>query len=271
LIGVLTAHLFSDKMPFTLSHPLAIVPLARTRLVFSALVIGSMSPDFEYFVQLDQSGHASHSMLGVALFCLPASLLVYWLWHGFMKLFLVQILPTAAQRKLAPLCASAPARPVAQAIWVVASVIVGAVTHVVWDSFTHPWGWPVQNFEFFHYQVTDNGFLPMKVFKFLQYGSSIGGLALLAWLGIRWYRQAATIETKPLFTARTRWALLCSIIGVAVIVGVSLAWRRFPPTVDMDHLKAFIVRSLVGVMAFVLWETIVLSICYRWRFGRPKF
>jgi hypothetical protein len=58
---------------------------------------------------------------------------------------------------------------------------------------------------------------------------------------------------------------------VAVIVGVSLAWRRFPPTVDMDHLKAFIVRSLVGVMAFVLWETIVLSICYRWRFGRPKF
>ncbi|NMD47764.1 MAG: DUF4184 family protein, partial [Propionibacterium sp.] len=37
-------------MPFTFFHPAAVVPLLRVRvLVPAALVIGAMSPDFEYF------------------------------------------------------------------------------------------------------------------------------------------------------------------------------------------------------------------------------
>src|SRR5215467_12574272 len=39
-------------VPFTFSHPAAVLPLARRGLVFSALVVGSMAPDFPYFVQM---------------------------------------------------------------------------------------------------------------------------------------------------------------------------------------------------------------------------
>ena len=38
-------------MPFTLAHPVAVLPLARCRRVhFPAMVIGSLAPDFVYFL-----------------------------------------------------------------------------------------------------------------------------------------------------------------------------------------------------------------------------
>lgn len=39
-------------MPFTGSHPAAVLPLLRWGLIPSALVIGSMSPDLGYFLPL---------------------------------------------------------------------------------------------------------------------------------------------------------------------------------------------------------------------------
>ena len=43
-----------STMPFTPAHPAIVVPLVRWKprvFVLSALIVGSMSPDFEYFVQ----------------------------------------------------------------------------------------------------------------------------------------------------------------------------------------------------------------------------
>ncbi|MFP5073747.1 DUF4184 family protein [Neisseria sp. WLZKY-1] len=40
-----------QNMPFTLAHPIAILPFSRCRYCyFPALVIGSLSPDFVYFL-----------------------------------------------------------------------------------------------------------------------------------------------------------------------------------------------------------------------------
>ena len=39
-------------MPFTLAHPAAVLPFARTKLVFSALIAGALAPDVGYFLTL---------------------------------------------------------------------------------------------------------------------------------------------------------------------------------------------------------------------------
>jgi hypothetical protein len=44
-------------MPFTLAHPAIVVPLALQRLILSALIIGSMTPDLEYFIRLSDISH----------------------------------------------------------------------------------------------------------------------------------------------------------------------------------------------------------------------
>ncbi|MBG86149.1 MAG: hypothetical protein CMO80_04530 [Verrucomicrobiales bacterium] len=85
-------------MPFTLAHPLAVIPLARTRLVFSALVIGSMSPDFEYFLRLRQNSRASHSIAGMLFFCVPASLVLMLLWEMLMKRCAFELCPREIAR-----------------------------------------------------------------------------------------------------------------------------------------------------------------------------
>ncbi len=39
-------------MPFTLAHPAAVVFLKNKKFNFTALILGSMAPDFIYFLNL---------------------------------------------------------------------------------------------------------------------------------------------------------------------------------------------------------------------------
>jgi hypothetical protein len=76
--------------------------------------------------------------------------------------------------------------------WSVVSAILGAVTHVVWDSFTHGDGYFVRHFpDVFRAAVTP----AWDVNRILQYVSTLGGCLVLAiWL-YRWYRR-----TRPSVT-----------------------------------------------------------------------
>lgn len=49
-------------MPFTLSHPAAVIPLSRVKwLVPSAVLMGSMAPDFPYFLALSMGPRLLHA------------------------------------------------------------------------------------------------------------------------------------------------------------------------------------------------------------------
>ncbi len=63
-------------MPFTLAHPAAAAPLRRFGLVLSALVVGSMAPDFPYFLPGLPQDKFGHTLAGVFWFCVPAGLAV---------------------------------------------------------------------------------------------------------------------------------------------------------------------------------------------------
>ncbi len=60
-------------MPFTLAHPLAVVPFRKTRLDMTSLVIGSMAPDFDYLYHTQTGTSLSHSLAGVIYSCLSCS------------------------------------------------------------------------------------------------------------------------------------------------------------------------------------------------------
>ncbi len=81
-------------MPFTLAHPAAAWPvraLSGDRLVTSALVVGSMSPDFEYLVHLSTRRTIGHDLVGVLVLCLPASLLVLLVVHHLVQQPVLQL------------------------------------------------------------------------------------------------------------------------------------------------------------------------------------
>src|SRR5690349_14740000 len=89
-------HISNQPMPFTAAHPAAILPLAVRLSVpygVSALAVGSMSPDFEYFLWRHAASTSGHSIDGLFVFCLPAGLIVLAAFHTLVKRPLALLLP----------------------------------------------------------------------------------------------------------------------------------------------------------------------------------
>jgi hypothetical protein len=64
-------------------------------------VVGSISPDFSYFVFQTTAFRFSH-ILGIAFFCIPINLAVRWLFHSLLKYPLLSLLPEAHHKRLIP-------------------------------------------------------------------------------------------------------------------------------------------------------------------------
>src|SRR3954471_24303541 len=98
-------------MPFTPAHPLAVWPFVRwhrwLRLDATCLAIGAMAPDFEYFIHGQQKGNFGHTLLGIPLWGVPATLILAALFHAIVKWPLLIVAPRwIAQRSI-----EAAARP----------------------------------------------------------------------------------------------------------------------------------------------------------------
>src|SRR5260370_26318809 len=87
-------------MPCTLYHGAAARPLRRLKLVTSALVIGTLAPDFEYFLRLAPDAGYGHTLQGAFLLTLPLALVALWLFHAFVKLPLLALFPDGVERRL---------------------------------------------------------------------------------------------------------------------------------------------------------------------------
>ncbi len=127
-------------MPYTISHVAVAVPvsrlLARMRIL-SAVVIGSMVPDFGYLMPTRPARFETHSVLALATFCLPVGLLSYWIFQRLMKTPLMSILPDQAYLRWRPYAAPASWGSLRQWLLAVGGVLGGAVAHLAWDAFTH--------------------------------------------------------------------------------------------------------------------------------------
>jgi hypothetical protein len=127
-------------MPFTLAHPAAVLPfgrqLARWRLL-SAALIGSMVPDFGWFLPWRPARFETHSANALLSFCLPVGLAAYWLFQRVIRRPMLELLPSAAYARWQG--SSDPADYKSPKQWLLAAcgVLAGAITHLIWDAFTH--------------------------------------------------------------------------------------------------------------------------------------
>ena len=162
-------------MPFPLAHPAAVVPLRRVSarwLSFPALVIGSITPDSAYLFRKLKLEEVSHRPWGLIAFSLPVGLLVTLLVYAFRR-ELVQLLPPRAQALLA----LGTWRERAPIIVIAFSVLIGAGTHLAWDSFTHAGAWAVQQLPVLKTTVGSFFGHNVKVCRILWYVSSFAGIA----------------------------------------------------------------------------------------------
>ncbi|MDX5420649.1 MAG: DUF4184 family protein [Hymenobacteraceae bacterium] len=169
-------------MPFTAAHPAIILPLLKAKrqwLSTTGLVIGSMAPDFEYFLRLRRHSDISHTLPGLLFFDLPIAFLLAVLFHGLVREHVVDKLPLWLKRR---------ALPYQHLNWFnylrrhwfifCTSALLGAATHIFWDSFTHTSGFFVEQFPVLLYRVSFLG-LKFPLCRLIQHISTVLGLLLI--------------------------------------------------------------------------------------------
>lgn len=186
-------------MPLTFAHPAVILPFSRkSRYInFSAMVLGSMAPDFEYFLRGRPIAEIGHTFSGFIFYNLPIVALIYLIYHLFVHQTLVNHLPIFLQNHYTK---RADSNVILKVIVFCYSALFGMLTHVVWDSFTHIGGFMVLKYPaLFTYTFNIYGFY-IPLYKFLQHGSTMLGLAtIFGYMFVRAlpYRKHNISNVKP--------------------------------------------------------------------------
>lgn len=167
-------------MPFTFAHPAAVVLCTRwraTESLLAAFVIGSMSPDFEYFLRLRMLSYYSHSFKGVFTFCVPVGLVIFLLYRLVVAEPLTGNLPAWFRTRLAGPPGMDRRKPAVLMLAAVSAAIgLGALTHILWDGFTHGHGLFVSGNATLVREIAG-----IPIYKFLQHGSTLAGFAVIGY------------------------------------------------------------------------------------------
>jgi len=169
-------------MPFTFSHLAIVLPLTyfpKKWFSITGLVIGSLTPDFEYFLRMRIKSNYSHTLDGLFWFDLPLGILLAFVFHDIVRNKLFDNLPPFFKSRFSVFKQFDWNGHFKKNWFVVAiSVIIGASSHILWDSFTHKHGYFVQTIPAL-INTVDLFNVKIPIFKILQHSSTIiGGLVI---------------------------------------------------------------------------------------------
>lgn len=252
-------------MAFTLAHPAAAIPLARRGLVMSALIVGSMAPDFAYYLHLSAGRRFGHSLPGMFLFSLPMGLVVLWVFQVILKRPLLLLLPVSHQQRLAACAGEFPFGPFPRFVLIVLSLMAGIVTHVVWDAVTHVYGWTGRGLDAMGFSLADTPLGPLRLCDSLHFGSTLVAMLLLCWWYARWYAAAPVcpLDVRLQPSALTKLAVPCAMGLVACLVAVAAALLSVRGLNGQEMVRAFIMKALVVGISAVFVQAIVFSALIR--------
>ena len=220
-------------MPWTLVHPAAVLPLRQMgfkHLSFAGLVVGSVAPDIGYYVGRFDLAVIAHTTLGLLILCLPTGLILYVLVR-LLHRPVASLLPEPHRSALLSM-AQVPRLIALPILGVVAvSIIIGAMTHNAWDSFTHPTGYMVSKLPLLRESVGMIGSRRVPVYELLQHASTLLGLVVVVVAYVTWLKRAKMSHTSPRPSSdRWRYALLFALLSGAAILGALLARQIYGGT-----------------------------------------
>ena len=242
-------------MPFTLSHAAAAIPFKRTRLVISAVVIGSFAPDFGYFIPFSHRDSYGHTLSGMFVQDLPLGLVALWLFHRYVREPLASCLPKGARERLHFGNYDLPKNRLLRLAVISLSILTGVATHLLWDSFTHSNYLFYDHWQFLRGIVLIPLFGPRPIYGILQYISSALGLVLILVWYIHWYRNTAPVLQKDERLTKDRVAIACLLLVAVICAFFSAAAGGIPHGVGGS--QRFITDLAISGIT-VLWIGLVI-------------
>lgn len=241
-------------MPFTISHAAAVLPLQKTRLPLAALIIGSMSPDFSYFVPGDPGRVFTHSFAGIFWFCWPVSLALWLLFVRVLEQPTLALLPDSWHARFVPSERKITFKALALAS---AAVILGAATHIIWDSFTHRGTAVVDALPGLHAVAFHVNGWRIRWFVVLQHLSSVVGLLVL----MIWAWRLPPIHSNPRSLPPASHATRVRAVLFLVASSLGLAMISYALNSDTWFMRRLFHLAIGGMTGFALaWLAIAILI-----------
>lgn len=228
-------------MPFTVSHVAVVLPLMRTPLPASALVIGSMVPDLPVHLA-GRPTLQSHSVSGILGQNLVLGLTLWVLWHGLLAAPALAGAPAAVRARCThlPVGLGPRVRNVRGFALVVAALLTGSALHVALDSFTHVDRWGTHLVP-----ALNNQWAGHAGYDWLQYGGSVILLAVLvALLGRACLPPGSALVAGLDRGARIAWAALLA----AGVTGALLGLDAAAGSGDLRTTAYFVVTRACGLL-----------------------
>lgn len=249
-------------MPFTAAHPALVLPLlshVRVPYASSALIMGAMAPDFEYFLRLRPLATMGHSLWGLFTFCLPLGLLVLLAYQLWVKRPLALLMPAWIFSRLGPVMQ--PQRLKLRDVLMLAVLLwVGAASHLLWDGLTHRGGWALQLWPGLGQVLFQFQGLEFPVFKLLQHASGLLGLLALAWAAARWLgRQTASTAAHP-WSVRQRCGVLAAMAAAALVFGLGVVLADAQAVHSAHAAQVFVVRFAVATITGLAVAALVFGL-----------
>jgi hypothetical protein len=231
-------------MPFTPAHAALVLPAVNRRNISAtALIIGSVSPDFEYFFRANVYGSHGHTLAGIVYFDLPVTIFLGFVFHYLVKQNFVANLPVSLQVRLHPLQAlDFKAFFVQRPLVVCISAMIGAASHIFWDAFTHRDGFFAQRITF--YEDVSIPFMGVNYpfFYAAQHISTVAGLFILA----LYVYKMPVYEITPLHQPRLNYWLWLILVASGLLLLRFWIWPE---------------RILLGVFVVSSISALCLSVC----------
>jgi hypothetical protein len=145
---------------------------------------------------------------------------------------------------------------------VIVSLLTGTLTHLAWDSFTHPGALGVEAIPFLRMEIFTVDTYHAYAYKLLQYFSSGFGILILGIWSCLWLRKAplGPESTAPM-TNPVRFKSLAAILSLPFLSGLVTAVIYFPVPITMRGVELLLGKGAVAVfsalglalLAFAVW------------------
>ncbi|RZK58657.1 MAG: DUF4184 family protein [Pedobacter sp.] len=205
-------------MPFTFSHPAIVLPLRylpKKWISLTGLIIGSLTPDFEYFIRMRIKSDYSHTLSGLFWFDLPLGLLLTFLFHLIVRNALIENSPIILKGRFSVFKDFGWIGHYKEN-WIIVclSVLIGAFSHIFWDSFTHDNGYFVKRIPTLLTKVKFLG-LSVSIHKIIQHSSTLIGAIVILFSILKLPKQSVSGKINFKY-----WLLIVAVSLLVVLIRI---------------------------------------------------
>lgn len=230
-------------MPFTLAHPAITIPLLRLRKVSATgLIVGTMIPDVEYFINMGADCDNLHTLPAVFLSYLPLSVLVSLVFHLFVRDSLINNLPVRFQQRYGSFRNFDFIRYLRQHWFIfLYSVMTGIGLHFLWDHLSHG----TMMFEFMNDLYKQKIYIFGKDFSVImvsQYLHSLAGMLIFG----NFISRFNAGKTAPVSRARISYWTTVSL--TVIIIMLIRVYTNTDDLTNSDVIISFVSASFMGLL-----------------------